>query len=133
MEKENTHLVGVYGSLREGLWLRDSFADEMTPVKTIVLDGFQMHSTGHYPVVTPGEETEKIIVEIVEVNDRTLRSLDGVELGAGYARETIKYKDEEFFMYIYQHPTESYLKVEDGDWTSYYGERITYDDERRNN
>jgi len=120
MEKENTHLVGVYGSLREGLWLRDSFANEMTPVKTIVLDGFQMHSTGHYPVVTPGGEEEHITVEVVEVNDTTLRSLDGVELGAGYSRITIKYKDEEFFMYVYQHPVGNYPKVEDGDWTSYY-------------
>ena len=80
------HLIAVYGSLKESCY-NSSFFD-MGPCLLVDHVKGDLFSLGAYPALTPGEDT--VEVEIYRVDPATFRSIDGMELGAGYYQDSIK-------------------------------------------
>lgn len=121
MEEQMKHRVFVYGSLRKGMYNSKYFDMEHLDTKTI--EGYRMYSLGAYPyIVATGDKRDKIVVDIMEVEDDTLESINLMELGAGYQikKEYIDGKDG--FIYVKSTAREHTPLVESGDWVTYKGQ-----------
>lgn len=109
----------VYGSLREGEYNftrinRMLGKDSISKVGDEVVAGFQLRNLGAYPAATKGGESDKIVCDILEVNDEAKEFIDMMEEGAGYV--AIPAGKENLPMYIHDKLSSSYPLVKSGDW-----------------
>lgn len=128
--KENKNLVGVYGSLREGMGNYFHFLDND---QSTLLGEFKtepqytMVSLGGFPGLYK-EGNTSILVEVFEVTDEIFRRLDGLEgyresnpQNSMYIREQIETPYGDAWIYIYNGNgvnTGSTI-VESGDWVEF--------------
>lgn len=115
--------VAVYGSLRKGEYnferFKDSFGDQVKVLETqITVPGFNLYSLGPYPAVQRGEGA--VVVDILEVEGQALKSMDSMELGAGYDIDKVTLPNgEEARIYVYPSSVSLTHQVTDGDWSNF--------------
>lgn len=131
----NKTKVAVYGTLRQGNGnnriLMDNRADYLGTTQTA--EKYAMYSLGGFPAVTLGEAVSPIVVEVYEVDDKCLQSLDwlegyrGPQGGNFYDRDVVKLADgQEAFMYhIEDRMHGSSALVAEGDWNEYVRNRVS--------
>lgn len=83
-----SYRVFVYGTLMKGRYNHDRYLRGQKYLGRAVLHGYAMYSLGSYPGIVP-EEGEKVLGEVYEVDEKTLRRLDRLEdNGRLYTRRT---------------------------------------------
>jgi len=111
----------VYGSLREGEYNYERF--NCKTVKTgIPLEGFILVDRGPYPYAVPkdkGYKNTTIIVDIIDVDERTAKSIEYMEIAAGYRKINVTLDGENYPMYVYNYYPDGGPVVESGDWSEY--------------
>jgi gamma-glutamylcyclotransferase (GGCT)/AIG2-like uncharacterized protein YtfP len=121
--------VFVYGSLLKGMGNHPLLKDSKCIGTTISPEGFDMIDLGYFPGVLQNDESiGKVIGEVYEVDDDTLRRLDCLEgfdsnnpHNGMYNRITIETELGNAYIYTYnnRHGRISDF-VPNGDWRSYY-------------
>lgn len=116
-------LVAVYGSLRAGLH-NSRLMSSSTPLSVEAIMGFKMYSLGSFPIVYRDTEDNGIItVEVYDVPDQDMRSLDGLEGHPNwYKRELVPTSQGDAWLYIMQDGYGDAAHVEHGDWKLYVKE-----------
>lgn len=120
----NSHLVLVYGTLREGM-SNSRLLQGSTKVLDMNLNNFKMYDVGAFPCVVPAENKTGIYVEMYEVNRSTLQRLDHLEgVPNMYRREVVAqcdigYGNQDVYMYIWNSGTERMNEIPDGDYVQY--------------
>lgn len=116
--------VAVYGSLRAGEYNLERFqsmygAKNIKVVKEKVrIPGYKLYSLGAYPAITPGEG--EITIDILSMHEQVFDSIDRMEQGAGYNRETVKVsRHGELPIYVFASKLPEERLVESGDWSEY--------------
>lgn len=81
--RNGTHTVFVYGTLKQGHGNHRAFLSDSEFIgKGVTVQPFKMKTTTGFPVVLALNENEQgypVSGELYEVNDKTLRGLDGLE------------------------------------------------------
>lgn len=75
---ENKHLMGFYGTLRKGFHNNRLVGNSKYVGQGLTEKKYTMYARG-IPYVVKDIPTSKIILDIYEVNDNTLRNLDSLE------------------------------------------------------
>jgi gamma-glutamylcyclotransferase (GGCT)/AIG2-like uncharacterized protein YtfP len=80
--------IAVYGSLRRTEY---NYRKEMgEPIAEGYITGAKLYSLGAFPaIVKSGNDTDKVIVEVYEMEGSIFNSIERMELGAGYTREPV--------------------------------------------
>lgn len=107
----------VYGSLREDEYnfdrIKEAFGDEsIKKVGETEVAGYKMHNLGSYPGINKGTQEDKIVCDILEVNDEAARFIERMELGAGYAQE----EAQGLPIYVMRSSVAHYPAVSSGNW-----------------
>lgn len=116
------HLL-VFGSLRQTSKRGFNFdrfgKGTQRHIKTLTLNGYDMHSLGAYPAICPGDGSIK--VELHEVEDGAAERIERMEIGAGYTgiQVPVEHEGQTIQSTIYTWPKDRLVarpKVETGDW-----------------
>lgn len=115
--------VFVYGTLRKGWGLNRYIEDYKGKfINTVKLKGYKMFSLGPFPAINEStNEEDYVIGEVYEFPEENLEkaigTLDAIELGAGYRRDTIEI--DKILTNLYVHKTNfndrGYIVMKD--WT----------------
>lgn len=119
------NLIAVYGSLRKDEYNYIRFLNEygdreFSIIKeNINIKGYNLYDLGPYPAICKGEGS--LTVDILRVSPYVLQSLDQMEIGAGYTKETT---NVEGFgeVIIYTFPENSFpeaRQVKSGNWSEF--------------
>jgi gamma-glutamylcyclotransferase (GGCT)/AIG2-like uncharacterized protein YtfP len=112
-------LVAVYGTLKQGNHNHDvQLARDPVFHGTISLP-LRMFSNGRYPMLVHSDDLHDIVLEVYEVNDAELSSLDDLEYPFDYHREQFVIGDYEgVWVYLYTPgtPPEGFRLVQSGDF-----------------
>ena len=84
--------IAVYGTLKRGHY---NFRSGQKFLFEARVPGYQLYDLGVYPCVIPGDETEEVTVEVMEVDENTYNSITRMEVGAGYKPVTITITNNE--------------------------------------
>lgn len=92
--------IGVYGSLRQGMYNHDLLQDsKLIDTKTVSIP-FKMVSFGMYPALIPDDnKSHEVIFEIYEVNDDVYRSVEILEGYPDFYQKAIQ-TDDDFEYYF---------------------------------
>lgn len=119
-------LVAVYGTLRQGQGNHTYFLSDYTPLSQERLSGWEMTSVGDmFPAcVRVDTSPESILVEVYDVHDDTLSSLDrleGFRPGGGgmYEREVVETTVGDALIYTMPNGHSLRKKIPLGDWVQY--------------
>lgn len=107
----------VYGSLRKNSKRGYNFNrfGGQTYIRDLILDGYEMYSLGPYPAICKGHGT--IHCEVHSVEEQPYQSIRQMEIGAGYALETINISEGKASLFVAPKATlETQLQIVDGDW-----------------
>jgi len=114
--------VAVYGSLLSGFGNNALLGDSIHIGDGRTQPEFKMFSFGAFPVIAPGKES--IEVEVYEVDDQVMRSLDSLEGYPNfYDRKVIDVDSHlgEAWIYFQDQEFEDRLPhVESGSWREHY-------------
>lgn len=124
-------LIAVYGTLRPGEH-NYRVSGNAPSIGTAQINGFQMFTLGGYPGVVPGNEEDKIIVDILQVEDEFVPSvyrLEGYNGVRGHSQNnfydtvdietTINGEKITAEMFIYKGNCHVKNRIENGDWKEY--------------
>ena len=118
-------LVAVYGTLKQGEANYERFLSGHEPVyRGAVPAPYLMYDNGSYPMLVPADETHAIFVEIYDVDEATLGSLDALEEPYDYRRETLHVGELGRDVAIYVHadpPPPGFTPADSGEWKSRRG------------
>ena len=126
MSEEKKHLVAVYGTLRKegnnNKVIKDGKYIGSFESKPI----FDMYSVSNaFPALVLGGYTS-VIMEVFEVNDKTLKAIDQLEGYRKNNKETSMYDRKsiytpygEAYFYVYNQSTSGMTKIKSGDWIDY--------------
>ncbi len=113
-------LVAVYGTLRNGGGNHYRLANAKY-ITNFRIEGFSMYNIGQFPGIKAGKST--IFVELYEINETILKSLDQLEGFITpnnprnfYNREEITRNGYTFFIYTYKPLVYEADLIETGDW-----------------
>tara|TARA_Y100000593_G_C4305388_1_gene335448 strand:- start:453 stop:827 length:375 start_codon:yes stop_codon:yes gene_type:complete len=115
--------IAVYGTLKEG-FSNHTYLENATFIRTDVLKGYRMFDKLWYPcVVEDNDVSKEIVVEIYEVDRKTLGEVDRVE---GFMEE---HPDESLFVrtadcslgemvwvYLFNKSVDGMEEISDGIW-----------------
>lgn len=121
-------LIAVYGTLRHGHGNWQYFIHQ-DPISVEEVTGWRMYTLhGGFPGCKhTGNPEDKITIDVYDVDDKTLRAIDGLE---GYVeggnntffdRLTVQTSQGEAF--IYQFQPDPYNHYPDGDWSKFKKEQ----------
>ncbi len=122
------HKVAVYGSLRRGFGLHDAIRGSKFLGAGETEAIWKMVDLGAYPAVIPEvDKPQKVVVEVYEVDDETLASLDRIEGHPSYYyrsefRVDIGDKNLKAWIYYLSDGNDymgSEVVVDSGDWLKY--------------
>lgn len=89
--KATLHPVFVYGSLKKGHWLHDSYLGDQMFVGNAVITGYTMLSLGKYPaILQTNNPNHQVLGEYYLVSDEVFNSLKKMEEDVGYETKTVK-------------------------------------------
>jgi gamma-glutamylcyclotransferase (GGCT)/AIG2-like uncharacterized protein YtfP len=97
--------IAVYGTLRKGYGL-NGLLEKADYVDTVKIQGYRMYTFSgerySYPIVSySGRNEDEIEVELYDVHDNgDFKSIDSIELGAGYHHGEIEVKGERYLIYL---------------------------------
>ena len=119
-----------YGSLRQGEYNQQYFdKGDFNFLQTVIIEGYKLYSLGSYPgIKKTGKKEDTIICDAVIINNKELfNSIDRMELGAGYSRETVKVTLDDgntldFILYPYEGNVRALDLVKSGDWSEFLKE-----------
>lgn len=129
----STFLIGVYGSLRPGMYNFQRFTyhyeNEIKHLKTITLPSFNLFDLPFgYPAIKKSEnENDKVVFDILEVSENCYKDINRMEIGAGYELLKIPIKEikdlkndnlkHEFItVYLYTREVLAIKKIKNGDY-----------------
>jgi gamma-glutamylcyclotransferase (GGCT)/AIG2-like uncharacterized protein YtfP len=127
LKKETPLLVGVYGSLREGLSNHRVLSNSKLIGTFQTLPEYTMYDLGSYPGVKP-EGNTSLFIEVYNVSENTLDKLDTLEGYHSYEspnnyydRRRIDSPYGEMYIYYYnnKYGTNKIKTVASGDWKDY--------------
>ncbi|AEF53168.1 gamma-glutamylcyclotransferase family protein [Marinomonas posidonica] len=126
----STHIVAVYGTLREGLSDHGLIAN-CKRIGLGWLTGFRMHNLGDFPAIVPTlDESGRIRVEWYQVGDELLAELDQLQgLDETTLSHSIHTRKRIFtpygkgWIYIYNQTLGNAPYMEAGDWTRFLKEQ----------
>ena len=115
--------IAVYGSLRKGQGnaaYRDVGYDY---IGTSTIEGWDLYSLGPYPAIKKSENKKKpLVVDIFKCSNEQKKSIDRMELGAGYEIEklnvSVDNKEYNCDIYKYLGRVEKDKLVINGDWVN---------------
>lgn len=116
------HKVATYGSLRLGHYNHASFSRDydIQHIETKTITGWKLFSFGAYPgAIQTGNEEDKMVVDVFNVDEDCKKSMDGMELGAGYNIIDIGENEDTVHIYEHKQAREYGSYVESGDWSQY--------------
>lgn len=125
--------VAVYGTLRQDLYNNYLMRDAEFITKGKSQDNCTMYSRGGFPILSFHDGKVPAVVEIYEVNERTLRSLDALEGYTGDSRSWYNRSLKQFLgddgepyeaLIYHQDGAQPLAVVEEGDWCKYAGRRF---------
>lgn len=129
----NKHLVAVYGSLMSNHHNHDLLEDAQFIAKGQGMFHATMCANGSFPYLTVEEPDAKPFVEVYEVDDQDLKSLDALEGHPDwYKRELRSFmldngEQTKAWVYIMPDPTSTIVMacdlVPNGDWATYYKDK----------
>jgi gamma-glutamylcyclotransferase (GGCT)/AIG2-like uncharacterized protein YtfP len=109
--------TAYFGTLRKGGRWWEVYKEGLKYIKTVKIDGFKMFDVGSYPAVIRGEGS--IVAEVFDVEEATGRSIDRMEIGAGYSIGKVDIDGEECSIYLQEPEQVEGLKhIESGDYFS---------------
>lgn len=96
VDKTKMRVIFVYGSLLSDLYNHKRFlsTSESFFIGTAKIFGHEMVSLGRYPAITPNDcqEHKTITGEAYLISERLFNIIDSMEIGAGYAQESVPVK-----------------------------------------
>jgi gamma-glutamylcyclotransferase (GGCT)/AIG2-like uncharacterized protein YtfP len=95
--------IAVYGTLRQGGWNNRRKAIR-EPLYTEKLPGYKLGVTFLPFVEKTDNKEDKVIFEFYRIDDSDYRSIEAMELGAGYTTEVMEYKGEEWTWWSHEIP-----------------------------
>jgi gamma-glutamylcyclotransferase (GGCT)/AIG2-like uncharacterized protein YtfP len=114
--------VAVYGTLKTGEANYHRFLAGRSPLfRGFVEIPYRMYANDSYPMLVPSTEKHRIFVEIFEVDEGTLESLDALEEPYDYRREPIHVSEAGMEAAVYIHdspPPIGFSPVSAGEWSS---------------
>ena len=117
MDKEETYLLAVYGSLKFSYFNspRLKHSEYVGDIKTAAK--YTMLDMGGYPAILPDGETA-IHCEVYKVRRYDFISIGRMEMGAGYKIKAIDTKYGKACLYVFDYPEEviGCSEVVDGNW-----------------
>lgn len=127
MQQQNKALF--FGSLRNNEYNHRRFVrifgeNSMVYIETKTIEGFKLYSLGAYPTVVKTDNPDhKLVVDLFEVSDDAMTSIDEMERGAGY--DSIKIDGATLYLFtMSEKEADKYYKhVESGDWSAYLKEK----------
>jgi gamma-glutamylcyclotransferase (GGCT)/AIG2-like uncharacterized protein YtfP len=110
-------LVAVYGTLKQGHGNHAHFLNK-APIAGDQLGGFKMYSLGGFPACQhTGDNNDRVMVEVYEIDDKELYSLDGLEgYPDFYNRMEVDTCMGKAWIYNMQEPPVTAPLVEGGCW-----------------
>lgn len=123
-QKKDSTTLAFYGSLRKGMYNNRYFEKNLTLIKQgVTITGFKLFSLGSYPcAIKTNIDTDKLVVDLFEVDKQANYSIDRMEKGAGYTLEVIEIDGEIFGIYTYEQSALARLserQVPSGDWVNF--------------
>lgn len=116
-----THLVAVYGSLRQGFENHDMIRHAEYLGKDWLF-GITLYDLGSYPGARM-EASEGVLVEVYRVDNSTLKALDQLEdyveqdpANSLYIRTVTRTRYGQAFIYIYNREITAERKIASGVW-----------------
>jgi len=120
------HLIFVYGTLRRGsarsIFIRFPRSEFIADAKV----SGTLYDLGTYPGLLLDESDSKVIGEVYEVDDETLRELDDFEASSAYLRKQVDIfvgtQRRVCWIYVPEQNPQFYLDrtlITSGDWTEY--------------
>ena len=119
--------VAVYGSLRKGMGNHSLLSNSTQLGKCVVNIPYKMVDLGAFPALV-GAENRDIVIEVYEVTDTTMNSLDRLEgyhgpekVGNLYERTYIATPYGEAYLYVMEDTEWAYgsPEVRSGDWVQH--------------
>ena len=118
IQKSTTHLLAVYGTLKENFPNYYYYLNPLVPIfRGVVTVPYKMYSNGGFPLLFQSEELTKIYVEIFEVSDAILKKIDRLEgVPDLYSRIAIWLEEvkSEVFLYVISNREPTGELIEDG-------------------
>ncbi|MEO5977927.1 MAG: gamma-glutamylcyclotransferase family protein [Chryseolinea sp.] len=113
-----------YGSLRRGMDNYSQYADHLTYIDTVQLNGFSMFSLGEYPYAIMDDGDHSIVAELFEVtNAVTEQMICTMEMDAHYILSTVQVENTIFGIFLFEKVAQTDRPVVHGDWCKYWKER----------
>jgi gamma-glutamylcyclotransferase (GGCT)/AIG2-like uncharacterized protein YtfP len=113
-------LIFVYGTLKNGGRLHYCLRTATFIADAKTKPGYQMRDKGWFPIIHKAETESHVSGEIYKCDVKTVQTLDGIELSAGYSREEIQIEncplDEPVFGYVYNHDASRFPVIESGEF-----------------
>jgi len=110
--------LAVYGTLRIGsnAGMR-VFTENASIIKEkYILDGYELRMSPYgYPYALRSN-SDSIVVDLLDVDHGSFKSINSIEIGAGYTPETISIDKNDYIIYLYERNTSYLPKIRNGDY-----------------
>jgi gamma-glutamylcyclotransferase (GGCT)/AIG2-like uncharacterized protein YtfP len=108
------HYIAAYGTLRKDHYNFKRF-ESLEYIKTVRIPGYELWDFGPYPYIIEKENAE-ITVDILKTNASTKRSIDSMEIGAGYKLKEITIDDMQCTIYYMDKIYNNTTQIQSGDY-----------------
>lgn len=120
-----TVLLAVYGTLREGGYLHDSYLGQQTAKQLSRISGYDMYTTGSYPYITEGDGT--VVIELYEVSEAVYLEIERMEKNVSYDVAEFSTEDGPAKIFYFSRKLHEQMhKINSGDWLQDEAERYRY-------
>lgn len=109
--------IAAYGTLRKDHYNFRRF-DLKVIAEGIRINGYELYDLGPYPYIVKSDDSS-IVVDVLECNESTFKSIRSMEIGAGYEYETIQINGLECEIYFFNKVINNTKKIPNGDYTEY--------------
>ena len=118
MSIERLGYYAFYGTLRQGMENHAVFAETLAYLRTVVLNGYRMHSLIEYPYVVHSDDPrDTLVADLFRITSaETEQMIHTMEIDAGYILSSVEIDGNKFGIYIFpsSEPGDDY--VPGGDW-----------------
>ncbi len=88
--------------------------------KDVKIPGYKLYSLGAYPaIVETGNPKDIVVCDILSSDSDDYKSINRMELGAGYKEKKVVIDNKECSLYTYNDLSFRDKPVPDGDWNKY--------------
>jgi len=117
-------MYAFYGSLRRGMNLYETFKPSLDYLYSFWLPGYDLFALTDYPcAVKSNSPSDKILIEVMRVNDDAAKEIFKIEMNAGYVYRKIKIQNAFVGIFLYESAA-NYQRVDHGDWVKFFRDRL---------